>query len=82
MQQTQTDKEQVAQLVESFTGEVQARKDEQRPVTLAERAVTNLRALNDVVTRGIPDTAIKPQLIEKVREAEELTGQCLSSLSD
>lgn len=81
-QQTQTDKEQVAQLVESFTGEVQARKDEQRPVTLAERAVTNLRALNDVVTRGIPDTAIKPQLIEKVREAEELTEQCLSSLSD
>lgn len=79
---TRSEKEQVAQLVESFCGEVQARQDQRRPITLADRAITNMRSLNDAISCEVPSTTVRTQLVERITELEQLTGQCLSQLNE
>ena len=71
-----------AQLVENYSAEVQARRDEQKPLKLADRAVTNLRTLNDVISRGIPSGAPTSQLVQKITEAKDLSDDCLSRLNE
>ena len=70
------------QLVDNFDAEVQARRDEQRPLKLADRAVTNLRTLNDVINRGIQSGASTPELVQKITEARDLSDDCLSRLTE
>lgn len=77
---TSTTESNASHLVDNFQTEVQARRDEQRPLTLADRAVTNLRTLDDVISHGVPDPASTSRLVERITEAGELSGRCLSRL--
>lgn len=79
---TPTSEAEAAQLVENYSAEVQARRDEQKPLKLADRAVTNLRTLNDVISRGIPSGAPTSQLVQKITEAKDLSDDCLSRLNE
>ena len=78
---TITDKEAVSQLVDNFEGEVQARRDQQRPINLIERAITNMKALQDVISSGLPITA-RRNLPEKINEIDSIVQECKSSLNE
>jgi hypothetical protein len=71
------------ELVDRFHSEFEANKDQEAPVTKAERAESNLRKLVDMLRQsGGGNPARKDQLVDSLRKSRSLTSEALGIIGD